>query len=158
MLVAFVALGVLSPGCEGEDEPSVPAPDASAYAAALAPFMPPPDPDEQPKVFVAPFNEPLALENQVAIIELMGDGYDVTFVDETAAAVDADGIGRPVRDDGLLLVLARIPPEPPYVVRVEAYRREDDVSAELVTLVWRADHWDVASQERVEPEAVIVDG
>jgi hypothetical protein len=155
--VAFVALGVAA-GCAGQDDPSVPAPDASAYAAALAPFMPPSDPDEQPKVFVAPFNEPLVLDDQVAIIELMGEGYDVTFVDDTATAVDADSIGRPVSDDGLLLVLGTIPPEPPYVVRVEAYRREDDASAQLVTLVWRADHWEVASQERVEPEAVIVDG
>jgi hypothetical protein len=38
------------------------------------------------------------------------------------------------------------------------YRREDDVSAQLVTLVWQSDRWVVASQERVEPEALIVDG
>ena len=157
MLVAVIVLGATA-GCEGDDEPSVRTPDASAYAAALTPFLPPADPEEPPKIFVAPFNEPLVLENQVAVIDLIGEGYDVTFVDHTATAVDADSIGRPTRDDGLLLVLAKFPPEPPYVVRVEAYRREDDVSAHLLTLVWRADHWDVASQERVEPEAVIVDG
>jgi hypothetical protein len=157
MLVPVMALGVVA-GCEGQDDPSVPAPDGNAYAAALAPFMPPPDPDEQPKVFVAPFNEPLALDDQVAIIELMSEDYDVTFVDDPETAVDADSVGRPVSDDALLLVLGTIPPEPPYVVRVEAYRREDDVSAQLVTLVWQADHWVVASQERVEPEALIVDG
>ncbi len=135
----------------------VPAPDASAYAAALAPFMPVADPEEQPNVFVAPFEETLALEEQVAIIELLGEGYDVKFVDDPATAVDTDAVGRPVRDDGLLIVLGTIPPEPPYVVRVEEYRRQDDVSAQLVTLVWRTDHWDVASEERVQPEAVILD-
>jgi hypothetical protein len=158
VLAAAVALGAVA-GCgdgDGDGSP-VPAPDASAYAAALAPFMPVADPEEQPNVFVAPFEETLALEEQVAIIELLGEGYDVKFVDDPATAVDADAVGRPVRDDGLLVVLGTIPAEPPYVVRVEEYRRQDDVSAQLVTLVWRTDHWDVASEELVRPEAVIID-
>jgi hypothetical protein len=156
VLAAVVAVGAVA-GCgDGADAP-VPAPDASAYAAVLAPFMPIADPEEQPNVFVAPFEETLALEEQVAIIELLGAGYDVRFVDDPATAVDADAVGRPVRDDGLLIVLGTIPAEPPYVVRVEEYRRQDDVSAQLVTLVWRTDHWDVASEEPVRPEAVILD-
>ena len=99
MLAAGFVLGAVA-GCAGDDQPSVRTPDASAYAAALTPFLPPADPEEPPKIFVAPFNEPLVLENQVAIIDLLGDGYDVTFVDHTATAVDADSIGRPTRDDG----------------------------------------------------------
>jgi hypothetical protein len=158
VLAAAVVLGVIA-GC-GDDDDAIafPEPDASAYAAALAPFLPIADPEEQPNVFVAPFEETLALEEQVAIIDLIGEGYDLKFVDDAAAAVDTDPVGRPVRDDGLLIVLGTIPPEPPYVVRVEQYRREDDVSAQLVTLVWRTGHWDVAHEERVQPEAVIVDG
>jgi hypothetical protein len=155
MLAAAVVLGAVA-GCDDDDAP-VPAPDASAYATALAPFLPVADPEDQPNVFVAPFEETLALEEQVAIIELIGEGYDVKFVDDAAAAVDADAVGRPVRDDGLLIVLGTIPPEPPYVVRVEEYRREDDVSAQLVTLAWRTNHWDVVVEERVQPEAVIID-
>jgi hypothetical protein len=156
VLAAVVAVGAVA-GCgDGADAP-VPAPDASAYAAAVAPFMPVADPEEQPNVFVAPFEETLALEEQVAFIELIGEGYDLKFVDDPATAVDTDAVGRPVRDDGLLIVLGTIPAEPPYVVRVEEYRRQDDVSAQLVTLVWRTDHWDVASEESVRPEAVILD-
>jgi hypothetical protein len=156
VLAAALAAGAVA-GCgDGADAP-VSAPDASAYAAALAPFMPVADSEEPPNVFVAPFEETLALEEQVAIIELIGEGYDVKFVDDPATAVDTDAVGRPVRDDGLLIVLGTIPAEPPYVVRVEEYRREDDVSAQLVTLVWRTDHWDVASEEPVRPEAVIID-
>jgi hypothetical protein len=155
MLAAAVVLGAVA-GCD-DDDAAVPAPDASAYATALAPFLPVADPEDQPNVFVAPFEETLALEEQVAIIELIGEGYDVKFVDDAAAAVDADAVGRPVRDDGLLIVLGTIPAEPPYVVRVEEYRREDDVSAQLVTLAWRTDHWDVVAEERVQPEAVIID-
>ena len=129
MFVVAVALGAIG-GCgDGEDEAPVPAPDASAYAQRWRASCPIAGPDEQPNVFVAPFDEPLALEDQVAIIELIGEGYDVKFVDDPATAVDADAVGRPVRDDGLLMVLGTIPADPPYVVRVEAYRRQDDVSA-----------------------------
>ena len=156
VLAAAVAVGAVA-GCGDDADAPVSAPDASAYAAALAPFLPVADPEEQPNVFVAPFEETLALEEQVAIIELIGEGYDLKFVDDPATAVDADAVGRPVRDDGLLIVLGTIPAIPPYVVRVEEYRRQDDVSAQLVTLVWRTDHWDVASEERVRPEAVIID-
>ena len=155
MLAAAVVSAVV--GCDDGADAPLPTPDASAYAAALAPFMPVADPEEQPNVFVAPFEETLALELQVAIIELLGEGYDVKFVDDPATAVDADAVGRPVRDDGLLIVLGTIPNDPPYVVRVEEYHREDDVSAQLVTLVWRTDHWEVASEEPVRPEAVIID-
>jgi hypothetical protein len=156
LAAAAVALGAVA-GCGDGDDAPVPEPDASAYAAALAPFLPVADPEQQPNVFVAPFEETLALEEQVAIIELIGEGYDVKFVDDPATAVDADAVGRPVRDDGLLIVLGTIPPEPPYVVRVEEYRAQNDVSAQLVTLVWRTDHWDLVSEESVQPEAVILD-
>jgi hypothetical protein len=156
--VRFAAVFALlaAVACGNDDDPPVPDPDAGAYAAAMVPFLPGADPDNRPNVFVAPFDEPMSLERQVAIIEKLGDGYNVTFVDDPATAVDVDAEGRPVRDEGLLVVLGRIPTEPPYVVRVEEYRREDDVAASLVTLVWRTDHWDVATDEPVEPEAVIV--
>lgn len=144
-------------GCGGGEDPPVPAPDAAAYVAAITPFLPIANPDDRPKVFVAPLDEPLSLEDQVAIIEMIGDGHDVTFVDDPEAVVDADADGRPVQDDGLLLVLGRIHADPPFMVRVESYRSEADDSANLVTLVWRGDHWAVATEESVDPEAVIVD-
>ncbi len=158
LMLAAAAMLVAVVGCgdDDDDAAAVPPPDAGAYVAALAPFLPVADPEDPPNVFVAPFEQTLALDVQVAIIAAIGDGYDLRFVDNAAAAVDADAVGRPVRDDGLLIVLGTIPAEPPYVVRVEQYRRQDDVSAQLVTLVWTSDHWDVAAQERVQPEAVIV--
>jgi hypothetical protein len=156
LLFAAVLCSVAA-ACGGGDDPPVPTPDASAYAAALMPFLPPADPEAHPKVFVAPFDDPLSLEEQVAIIESIGDGYDVSFVDDAATVVDADTDGHPVHDDGLLLILGTIPATPPYVTRVETYRRESEQSASLVTLVWRTDHWQVATEEPVEPEAVILD-
>jgi hypothetical protein len=155
-LLLAAALTVLSvTGCGDGDESPVPAPDASAYVAAITPFLPVADPDDRPKVFVAPRDEPFSLEEQVAIIETIGDGYDVTFVDDSETVVDANAEGHPVQGEGLLIVLGRIPVDPPYVVRVESYRGEGDESATLVTLVRRGDHWAVATEESVEPEAVI---
>ena len=158
LLLAAVLTVLSITGCsDGGEEPPIPAPDAAAYAAAITPFLPVADPDQRPKVFVASREEPLSIEVQVAIIELIGDGYDLTFVDDTAAVVDADADGQPVQDDGLLLVLGRIPADPPFVVRVESYRSDAVDTASLVTVVWRGDHWAVATDESVDPEAVIVD-
>lgn len=157
LLVAAIATLLAAAGCGDGDDQTVPTPGAAAYAAAITPFLPVANPDDRPHVLVAPVDEPLSLEDQVAIIAMIGDGYDVTFVDDKKAVVDADADGHPVQGDGLLIVLGTLPAHPPYVVRVEAYRREDDHSASLVTLVWRKDHWAVATEESVEPEAVIVD-
>jgi hypothetical protein len=143
-------------GCGGGDDPVIPPPDAAAYAAAMVPFLPVADPEESPKVFVAPFDEPLSLEEQVAVIDTIGEGYDVTFADDAETVVDADAEGYPVKDEALLLIVGTLPADPPYVARVESYRNEREHTASLVTLVWRSDHWAVASEEPVEPEAVIV--
>jgi hypothetical protein len=151
-MVAVLALA----GCgDGDDDPPVPDPDAAAYAAAIAPFLPVGDPDDPPTVFVAPLNEPLSLEEQVAVIETLGDGYDLTFVDDPAAAVETDVDRKPVLDDGLLMIVGRFPAEPPFVVRTESYRREGDHTASLVTVRWRGDHWQVTSEDGVDPEAVM---
>lgn len=55
------------------------------------------------------------------------------------------------------MIVGTIPSDPPYVARVETYRNEGDRSASLVTLVWRTDQWEVATEEQVDPEAVILD-
>jgi hypothetical protein len=156
LLLTAVLTLLSAAGCGGGEDPQVPTPDAAAYVAAITPFLPVANPDDPPKVFMAPLDDPLSLDEQVAIIELIGEGHDVTFIDDPEAVVDADAEGQPVQDEGLLIMLGQIPADAPYVVRVEAYRGEADDSANLVTLAWRRDHWAVATEESVEPEAVIV--
>jgi hypothetical protein len=156
LLLAAVLSGFALAGCGDGDDPPIPPPDAAAYAAAMVPFLPVADPEDRPKVFVAPFDEPLSLGEQVAIIETIGEGYDLTFVDDPETVVDADAEGHPVHDDGLLLIVGTLPNQPPYVTRVESYRGDSEHTASLVTLVWRGDRWTIASEEQVEPEAVIL--
>ena len=156
--IAGLVLAVAVVGaCDGDDEAPVPPPDASTYAAALAHFLPAPVEGEQPNIFIAALDEPLALEEQVAVIDALGESYDVKFVDSVKDAIDIDADDRPPIDDGLLLGIGIIPADPPYVTRVEAYRGESDVTAEMVTMAWRTDHWAVADEEVVESEAFVLD-
>ena len=143
--------------CGDGDDPPVPPPDASTYAAAVAHFLPDAVQGEQPNVFVASLDEPLALDEQVAVIDTIGDDYDVKFVDDDEAAIDESADGRPPRDDGLLIGIGTLPVEPPFVVRVEVYRSESDIEATMATMAWRTDHWDVASEEPVDVEGFVHD-
>jgi hypothetical protein len=153
----LLALVGLIAACSDDDDPPVPPPDASTYAAAVSHFLPAVQEGEQPNVFVASLDEPLALDEQVAVIDALGDGYDVKFVDDDDAAIDENAEGRPPRDDGLLIGIGTLPIEPPFVVRVEVYRSEVDIEATMVTMAWRTDHWDVATEEPVDAEGFVPD-
>jgi hypothetical protein len=157
-LVAFVA------GCT-DDEPPPPArPEpvefgAEVYTMVIERFLPPPDPDAAPVVYVVPVNgDPLGLDLQVAVIDALSDGYDVRFVDEVAAAVDDGSSDEPPRDEGMLIGLGRIASEPPHTIRVERYEDSDRVDGHLLTLEQRAGTWVVADEETVTPEVLIGDG
>jgi hypothetical protein len=154
LLTVLVVAGLGA--CDG-DEPdvSLPVVDASAYAAVLEKYAPPRNVDEAPTVFVVALGEPITLDDQVAIIEKVGDGYDLKFVDEAEVALDTGAEGKPPLDDGLLIGIGTIPAEAPYTVRVEVYRAIDDVTAQLVTLAWRSDVWTISTAEQVDSEAFV---
>lgn len=163
-LVAVVALTVATAACDGDDPPTTtePAPvefGAEVYTMVIERFLPAPDPDAAPVVYVVPVNgDPLGLDLQVAVIDALSEGYDVRFVDEVEAAVDDGSSDEPPRDEGMLLGLGRIAPEPPHTIRVERYEGSDQVEGHLLTLEQRADAWVVADEETVTPEVLIGDG
>jgi len=136
------------------------APDvgADAYVAAISEFLPPAPVDEseaKPVVFITPVGtEPLSLDDQVAMIDLLADTHDLRFVDEPGAAVIPGEGDAPPRDDGLLLGLGTLPRQPPFTVRVEVYTDSDKIEAYLVTVAVRAGTWRSVSTERVEPEGL----
>ena len=153
--------------CAGDDGGGDPqAVGAATYVAVIAEFLPPvdvvPDDDgDRPVVYVAPLNDPLSLEDQVAVIDAVAETFDLRFVDDLSAAFESEDEDADARDGALVLAVGRIPAESPHTVRIEVYPDTERVSAELVTVVvdgtdadgavtWRVDH-----VEQVEPEGLV---
>jgi hypothetical protein len=139
-----------------DDEQAV---GAATYAAVIARFVTPAANTEPPRVaFVtAVGDEPLSLDDQVAVIDALAATHDVRFVDEPGAAFDPDLPDAPPKDDGVLIGVGKISGESPHTVRVEVYTSNDRIDAQLVTLSWNSDSWQIDSVEPVEPEVLIGD-
>jgi len=133
--------------------------DASTYAAVISRFVPPLlEPDVPGVVYVEGFGETeMSLEDQVTVIDLFAATHEVRFVDDFAAAIDHDSPGSPPKDDGVLIGVGKISPDPPHNVRVEVYVDADSVEAQLVTVVDRGGEWIIESVEPVEPEVLVGD-
>lgn len=146
------------PSCGEPSEAEEPVVGADAYVAAIDEFLPPPPADETeplPVVFITPVGpESLALDDQVAMIDLLAATHDLRFVDDPAAAVIEREGDAPPRDDGLLLGLGTLPHQAPFTVRVEVYNDADTIDAYLVTVVHRAETWRAVSTEAVDPEGL----
>lgn len=155
--VAVVAFGLT--GCGGG--PAAGAVTADAYVAALSEFMPPPPgaDDESPVVFVVPIGETaLDLDTQVAVIDAFAERWDVRFVDDPQAAIEAgrDDVAR--GGTANLLGIGKIHATPPHTVRVEQYSDATNPQGHRVTLVERGGTWSVDSVADVEPEVLVDDG
>ncbi|HRE02994.1 MAG TPA: hypothetical protein PLV68_16970, partial [Ilumatobacteraceae bacterium] len=77
-------------------------------------------------VYVAPTSgSPIPAGSQVAVVGNladMGDNIELRFADVRDDAIDLDAEGEPVRDDGALLVVGKVPEKrPPVDVSVEVY-------------------------------------
>ncbi|MEO6654049.1 MAG: hypothetical protein ABIP17_15485 [Ilumatobacteraceae bacterium] len=158
--VVFVAACLAGCSAQGEtsptsvDQPSVV--DASAYAAVLTPFLPAPDGDERPVVWITQLGtEPISLSDQVDMIAELAATHDLRFVDDPDAAVD-DQEGD-LRDGGLLLGIGTIRHESPHTVRVEVYSHRRRVRAELLTMSVGDDGWRIDGREVVDPEDLVLD-
>lgn len=147
-------------GCSGtaavDDEQAV---DAGTYAAVIARFVPAaPTSEPIPVAFVtAAGDEALALDDQVAVIDALAETHDVRFVDDPVDAFDPDLADAPPRDNGVLIGVGKISGESPHTVRVEVYSAADRIIAQLVTLSWRDESWQIDSVELVEPEVLVGD-
>lgn len=165
-LLAVAALTVTVSACDdGGGGSTVSDPErteigADAYVTVIARFLPPSlDPEAPPVVYVVPVSgDALPLETQVAVIEALARSYDVRFVDQVDAALDVESSEEPPRDEGTLIGLGRIRPEPPHQVRVELYRGRDRVSGHLLTMRNESGTWVVADAETVTPEVLVGDG
>jgi hypothetical protein len=122
--------------------------------AVLDDFLPPAEVEEPPVVFLVSLGEPISLDDQVAIIDAIGEGRDVEFVDDPGVVIDEHSVDREPTDSGVLIGIGTIPREPPHTVRVEVYRNKDDVEGQLVTVAPSAGRWVVSSTEVVAPEVL----
>ena len=165
VLVAVVGLSAAA-GCDqaGSVDPppsdTAPEPGIDTYVSAIASIVGEPDPapdeppDPLPVLFLVPLAEPMSIDDQATVIETFSASRDVRFVDELAAAVDAELPERPPRDDAIVLGLGPIDPEPPHLLRIEQYHSATDVEATRLTLAYVVDHWVVAMTEPVPAEAL----
>jgi hypothetical protein len=153
---ALVLIGACDGAVAVDDEQAV---DAGTYAAVIDRFVPAAPASESLRVaFVtAVGDEPLPLDDQVAVIDALADTHDVRFVDQPADAFDPDVADAPPRDDGVLIGVGKISGESPHTVRVEVYSAADQVVAQLVTLSWHDEAWRIDSVEPVEPEVLVAD-
>lgn len=161
-LRAALAIGALTLGllaCTARSEPG--AVTADAYVAALSEFLPEPaGADEDPPiVYVVPIGDrALDLDTQVAVIDALAEQWDVHFVDDAQAAINADGDDDEPRRESHVLGIGTIKAVPPHTVRIEQYTDAAFSQAHRVTLVERDGTWRVDSVAAVEPEVLVDDG
>lgn len=113
----------------------------------------PGDGDGPPRLFVESVTDSeIPLEVQVETISRLGDDADLRFIDDREEAVADDEMAT-VDDEGLLVGLGAVPPDPPVVVRLEIYRSVEDTVAYLVELTGSGEQWRISGT----PEPVIVE-
>lgn len=157
LVAGLIGTTVLS-GCGDDDDDALAVEiDATTYVAAIEGFLPPrPSTDELVVVFVVPVgDESLDFDSQVAVIDALSEHYDVRFVDDLEAAIDDGTADGEPRDDGTLIGVGSVAPDPPHKVRIEIYEGRDAVEGYLLTMGRRSGGWAVVADEEVEPEVLV---
>lgn len=131
----------------GEDSSSRDSDVYTAIVDTVAQAEPVED-DATPIVYVAPLEneKPIPLDVQVSVVDGTADFAVVRFVDEAEQAIDQDGDGEPVIDDGVLLRLGEVPADGRTVdVPGEVYRTVADAALVEYTVRETPEGWVVAS-------------
>ena len=154
----LIALALVAAACGGDDgdgdgdgsERS--APEAEVYTAVireLAPATPGQVAEELDRdVFVGPLNEEvdLSLGVQASVVDNLEDFATIRFVDDKKEALGSDET-EAVIDDGVLLLLGRVPAGDSPAVRATRYVDVDDVTRFRVTVEGSGERWRVADIE-----------
>jgi len=156
-LTFLVATTVAVGSCGAEGGRSVER-GAEVYAAAIRALVsePPGHPDigaEQRDrvVYAGPLGEKvdISLEVQVAVVEELEEFATIRFVDSRNEAIDDDEQGKPVREDGVLLLLGRIPDGRSPSVEATRYVDVDRDARFRLTVERSGETWTVVDVESI---------
>lgn len=148
-LAVLVATGIVA-GCDDPTNNRT-SRDAQVYVATirdvLADQPPPPKPDVLPVVYVVGDGETkIPADVQAEVAADLDDDAEIRFADERVEALLEDEQHRPVRDDGVLMVVGALPTEAgPIDVDVEVYRSDADWSRLVLTVARGSSDWTVTS-------------
>jgi hypothetical protein len=149
---------LVSVACGDDDETLVSSSRVSdVYTAILdtVAAAEPAEDEETPLLYVAPLGneKPMPLDVQVSVVDATAEVAVVRFVDEVEQAIDQDGDGEPVIDDGVLVILGSVPPDGSSVhIPGELYRSAADTALVEYEVSETADGW-VVIQARPATEA-----
>lgn len=154
-LTFLVATTVAVGSCGAEDGQSVER-GAQVYAAVIRALVsePPGHPDTGAEqrdriVYAGPLGEnvDISLEVQVAVVDRLEEFATIRFVDDRNEAIDDDEQGEPVREDGVLLLLGRIPDGRSPSFEAARYIDVDAATRFRVTAERSRGKWKVANLE-----------
>ncbi len=113
------------------------------------------EPEDLPVVYVVGADGTISIEVQAGVAAALVEEIDVRFADERIEAIDESVDERPVRGDGVLLVVQDIPVEGEAIdVPVDRYVTFDDGQRMVVSLEFVDPDWVVTSTVELEqPDA-----
>jgi hypothetical protein len=147
-------------GDDGDDEVNSPTIDA-VYVAVLRHLDLPTAPDDEPTtVYVVDLeDEPLSLDDQVAIIQELDGTYDIQFFDTLDAVTDLDEDGHLVAPADVPLVVIGAPTtdgdSDRLMVRTELITDDGDATAWQLTLDGEEGELRVVASNQIQPELLV---
>ena len=87
----------------------------------------------------------IATEVQLEVVNTLKDEATLRFTDAQDDALDEDVDGRPVKDDGVLVVVGRVADRSPLDLEIEVYRNEVDDRSYSLQMAGGGDDWRVTA-------------
>lgn len=143
----LVALASCSP--DGGPDPDLRT--ARIYEAALRWALdtdppPPPDGGDLIAVYVASSDgSSIATQAQLEVVNTMRDEATLRFTDAQDDALDEDVEGRPVKDEGVLVVVGLVADRSPLDLEIQVYRNEVDDRSYVLRMAGGGDSWRVTA-------------
>lgn len=144
LLVAFAS-------CSSDGGPDPDLRTAGIYEAALrwaleTDSRPPPDDGHLIAVYVAPSDgNSIATEAQLEVVNTMRDEATLRFTDAQVDALEEDLEGRPVKDDGVLVIVGLVADRSPFDLEIEVYLNEVDDRSYVLRMASDGDDWRVTA-------------